>query len=262
MKFMPSRLWLAVALLAVATPEFAAAVVPISINHERDELRELQRRVDKVVGAGRVSVRADYVGARPGDPDPWFWVNPGHAMEVTLVDRKSPHFVVGWYAERGALPVLDGVEDAMVLDQARTRGACVAFQLPGSVSQFGFYVAPARSPGRTGAHTRWSNRHFNQSNRGHGGPKSAPIEGDVHMLVYDISKWAGQPSWLVACEMSDAGKRGERDLGGPEGDRGERDEDDDDHDGRDYSDVLFIVSGGSVTPALKTTFAGLKRLYR
>ncbi len=252
MRYTLPRLWVALALLVLASAGSSAAV-PIYVDRGQDEFRELQRRVDRIVGAGRVNVRKDYMGAGQAAPDPCFWVNPGHAMEVTLVDRKSPHYVFGWYAERGVFPVLDGVEDALLMDQTRPRGTCVGFSLPGQVNRFGFFVSPS-GVAKSSPTTLWSNRAYNRVSR-----IGSPSDGSLQMLVFDISKWAGPETWLIACETSAVGKKTSHgdDLGG-----GRVEDDRDDGEAADYSDVLFIVSGGNVTPAQKATFGSLKRLYR
>lgn len=253
MRYTLPRSWVALAFLVFAIAGSTAAAVPIYVDRGHDEFRELQRRVDRIVGAGRVNVRKDFMGAGQDAPEPWTWVNPGHAMEVTLVDRKSPHYVFGWYAEKGAYPVLDGVEDALLMDQTRPRGTCVGFSLPGHVNRFGFFVSPSGLAKSTPA-TLWSNRLFNQASR-----IGSPGAGGVQMLVFDISKWAGADTWLIACETNRVGPKqpGGSDLGSGRVEDGGSDGED-----ADYSDVLFIVSGGNVTPTRQATFGSLKRLYR
>ena len=245
------RTWAAFALLVLTVGPLAAASGPIVVGPDRHELRELQRRVDRLVGPGQVDVRTDFLGANPGDPDPGLWQNPGHAMELTLVNRRSPSCEVGWYAESSTRPVLDGVDDGCVLDSRKNRGDKVVFQLPTRVKRFGFYVAALAHDG-AGADAQLTNRQW-ESSAGRGKtPRREPIDAARDMLVFDISHWVGPDTWLVACETS--ARRD--DLG-----RGHEDDDDDD-DERDYADVLFVVSGGSVTPALKTTFGRVKALYR
>jgi hypothetical protein len=67
----------ALALLALAAPLFAASPVPVRVGRSRDgALQDLQHKVDLMVGPGRVNVQTDFLGARAGDADPWFWINP------------------------------------------------------------------------------------------------------------------------------------------------------------------------------------------
>jgi hypothetical protein len=67
------------------------------------------------------------------------------------------------------------------------------------------------------------------------------------MLVYDISRWVGPQTWLIACETSDSGSN----IG-----HGADDSD------NDFSDLLFTVSGVSTTPTSQTTFGRLKSRFR
>lgn len=247
MRYLIPRAWVALALLALAAPVFAASPVPVSVGRSRDgSLHDLQHKVDMLVGPGRVNVRTDFLGARPGDADPWFWLNPGRPIEITLVDRKSSSYVVGWYSECGADPEIDGLDDALVLDRTRLRGLRVGFQMPRTVSKFGFYLSQTTPGNGRVAFKHCTNRTFNTpGNRGLA-PAQAPYDGDPQMLVYDISRWVGPQTWLVACEIDDAGMR----LGQGDGEC--------DH---DYSDVLFTVSGVSVTPTITSTFGKVKRYY-
>jgi hypothetical protein len=237
----------ALALLALAVPLFAASPVPVRVGRSRDgALQDLQHKVDLMVGPGRVNVQTDFLGARAGDADPWFWINPGRAIQVTLVDRKSPSYVVGWYNECGADPAIDGVDDGLVLDRVRMRGMRVGFQVPRSVSRFGFYLTQTNAGVGPSTPKHCTNRTFNAPGCRGQSPEQAPFDGDPQMLVYDISRWAGPQTWLVACEIDDAGMR----MGVGEGEC--------DH---DYSDVVFTVSGVAVTPTLSSTFGKVKQLY-
>lgn len=240
--------WAALALLVAVHPSHAAAPVPLVMGTSRDgSLHELQRKVDHFLGPGRVDVRRDFVGARPGDPDPWFWVNPGHVISLQVVDRKSPNFVIGWYAEAPACPALDGEQDGVVLERWRTTDMPAPLRLPRSVERFGFYVVDSHPTEGGEAVTLWTNRTFNTPGPDGIGAEHAPFDGDVQMLVYDVSRWLGPRSWLVACEVSDSGRR----VG-----HGEDETD------NDYSDVLFTVSGVGVTPTLPSSFGRVKAMFR
>jgi hypothetical protein len=247
MRYSLPRVWVALALLALAAPQFAAAPVPVVVGRSRDgALQDLQHKVDALLGPGRVNVRTDYLGAKAGDPDPWFWVNPGRPIEMTLVDRKSPSYVVGWYNECGVEPEIDGVDDALVLDRVRLRGVRVGFQVPRAVARFGFYLSQTNPGAGLSTFRHCTNRTFNTPGCRGEEPSQPPFDGDPQMLVYDISRWAGPQTWLVAGEIDDAGIR----MGHGDGEC--------DH---DYSDVLFTVTGVSVTPTLHSTFGKLKQLF-
>lgn len=247
------RTWAALALLIAATPALATSPVPVIMGPSRDgAMHDLQRVVDRLVGPGRVDVTHDYVGAKPGDPDPFTWKNLGRPLEVTLVDRKSSHGILGWYREEGTVPVIDGVDDGVVFENWRRRGARTLVRIPAAVAQFGFYVV--REGGRgdehadDGTYYYFTNRTLNDLGPHGHGALHEPWDGDAQMLVYDVSRWLGTDTWLVSCEYSDSGCPVGHDL------------DDSDN---DFSDILFLVSGVSATtPTRGITFGHLKALYR
>jgi len=253
MRLLLARAWTALALLMAAAPAFATAPVPIVMGTSNDgALQALQKKVDHLLGFHVVDVRQDFIGAHAGDPDPFFWLNNGvHALSVTLIDRKSPHGVVGWYQDTGAAPAIDGVDDGVVLEDWRLRGSRTQFRVPASVTRFGFYVKhaggsdDAEDDGRD--YLYFTNRTLNDAGLHGHGAEHAPYGGDQQMLVYDVSRWLGPDTWLVACEYSDSG--------GPVGNGpGQTD--------NDYSDILFTVTGVGATPTQATSFARVKALYR
>ena len=251
MRHVPIRAWAALALLLAAATAFAASPVPVTFGPSRDgSLHDLQKKVDRLVGFGRIDVRRDYIGARPEDPDPWFWVNNGvKAISIQLIDRKSPHANVGWYADIGTRPRIDGIDDGVVINDWKLRGNRTLVRLPASVTRFGFYVDYDGGDEDDDGHgyRYFTNRVLNDRGYRGAGAWQAPYDGDVQMLVYDASRWLGADTWLVACEYSDAGAR----QGNGQGEC--------DH---DYSDILFTVSGLGATPTLRSTFTSLKALYR
>jgi hypothetical protein len=254
MRLVPSRAWAALALLLVtALPATAVSPVPVTFGHSRDGvLWDLQKVVDRFFGPGRIDVRTGYIGAHSGDPDPWMWsAVPGRAVVLTLLAKKHTRGSVGWYWEQGGVPAIDGNGDGLILERAHLRASPTTLKLPANVKRFGFYVE--REPGCTEidgdgrAQTFFSNRTLNDAGPHGAGACHAPFDGDLQMLVYDISRLAGPDTWLVACEYSDAG-----DVIGT-GD-GESD--------NDFSDIVFTISGVGVTSTLSTTFGRLKALYR
>jgi hypothetical protein len=118
------------------------------------------------------------------------------------------------------------------------------------VKKFGFYLscnAPGKGHGVVGDFMACTNRLWNSPGPLGQGAQHAPYDGDIQMLVYDISRWVGPQTWLIACETSDSGAN----VGhGP-----------DDAD-NDFSDFLFTVSGVGTTPTVNTTFARLKSRFR
>ena len=246
------RAWAALALLMATVPVFASSPVSIVMGPSRDgSLHELQRKVDRLIGHGRLDVRTDFIGAHPGDPDPWFWVNNGaHVVAVQLIDRKSPHGVVGWYDESLGRPVIDGISDGVVLENWRLRGTRAIVRLPLSVTRFGFYVdydGDDHGDDDHGRYRYFTNRLFNDIGPRGRGAEHAPFDGDVQMLIFDVSRWLGADTWLVACEYSDSGSRVGHERGNSD---------------NDYSDILFTVTGLGATPTLTKTFSEVKALYR
>lgn len=254
MRLVPHRAWAALALLLVTTlPATAASPVPVTIGRSRDGvLWDLQRVVDKAFGPGRIDVRNGYIGANAGDPDPWVWsAVPGKAIVMTLIAKKHPNGTLGWYCEQGVVPPLNGFDDGVVLERSRLRAAPTTLKLPPSVKRFGFYVE--REPGSTSidgdgaANVYFSNRFYNDVGAHGTGACHAPYDGDVQMLVYDISRLTAPNTWLVAVEYSDSGDA----IGTQDG-----------QSDNDFSDFVFTITGVGVTPTQSSTFGRLKALYR
>lgn|SRR5262245_30970323 len=249
MKLSHLRIWTACLLLVAAGAAHAKSPFPVVIGPSRDgSLQDLQRKVDKFLGVGRVNVRTDYVGAHAEDPDPWYWINPGGVMYVELVDRKSPHFLIGWYREGDSAPSVLSGESGVIAERWKKSGMNTGFRLPAGVERFGFYVDDTY-PGNGGGHSsvRWTNRAWNSPGPDGLVAAHAPFDGDPQLLVYDVSRWLGPHTWLVACEISDSGRQ----VG-----HGKDDTD------NDYSDVVFTVSGVGVTPTRQNTFGRVKALFR
>lgn len=254
MRLVPHRACAALALLlAITLPAAAASPVSVTIGRSRDGvLWDLQRVVDRAFGPGRIDVRTGYIGAHAGDPDPWMWTTvPGKAIVLTLIAKKHPNGTVGWYCEQGSAPALDGIGDGIVLERSRLRAAPNTLKLPSTVKRFGFYVE--REPGTTyidgdgAANVYFSNRTYNDIGPHGAGACHAPEDGDMQMLVYDISRLTAPDTWLVAVEYSDSGDT----IGTQDG-----------QSDNDFSDIVFTISGVGVTTTQSTTFGRLKALYR
>ena len=253
MRLMPYRLWAALALLLTALPAAASSPVTVTIGRSRDGvLWDLQRVVDKAFGPGRIDVRADYIGAHPGDPDPWIWNTvPGKAIMMTLIAKKHPNGTLGWYSDNGSIPLLGGFGNGVVLERSRLRAAPTALKLPTSVKLFGFYVQREAGDtyldGDAGSNVYFSNRLYNDAGAHGAGASHAPYDGDVQMLVYDISRLTSANTYLVAVEYSDTGDE----LGTGDG-----------QSDNDFSDFVFTITDVGVTPTQSTSFGRLKALYR
>lgn len=246
------RAWAACALLLAATTVFAASPVPILVGPSRDgSLHDLQRKVDRFVGYGRIDVTRDFIGAKPGEPDPWSWVNlAGRGVTVQLLDRKSPRGTLGWYAEGSGMPLIDGVGDGVVFAEYHLRGARTTVQIPASVTRFGFYVSYRESgsdENKNGLSYFYSNRGLNDCGPHGQGAVHAPYDGDAQMLVYDVSRWLGPDTYLVACESSDSGCA----IGHEDGESD-----------NDYADLVYLVTALGATPTRSQSFAHLKALFR
>jgi len=253
MRHVTNSAWAALALLLAAAPAFASAPVPIVIGPSRDgSLQDLQKKVDHLLGPGRLNVHTDFIGAHAGDPDPWFWVNGGsHLVSVKLIDRKSPHATVGWYTDLGGASETDAAHAGVVLEDWRLRGSRTTLHLPAAVTRFGFYIdhQGGDDPTDQGLSTRYfTNRMLNDVGPQGRGAVHEPRDGDVQALIFDVSRWMGPGTWLVACEYSDSGCE----VGVSPDCRD-----------NDFSDILFTVTAeGGVTAATCSTFARVKALFR
>ena len=245
--------WATFVLFVAAAPASPKSPVPVVMGPSRDgPLHQLQNVVDRYLGPGRLDVRADFIGARAGDADPWIWTTlRGSPVVLELVARKHTSTSIGWYREDGGIPQIDGVDDGLLFGRGRLKGIQTVLRLPPDVTRFGFYVI--RDPGGhsidgdDGGVTYFSNRLLNDPGVRGAGATHPPYDGDVQMIAYDVSRWMGTGSWLVACEYSDSG--------GPLG-RGNGESD------NDYSDIVFLISGVGVTPTRTWSIGSLKALFR
>jgi hypothetical protein len=211
----------------------------------------LQQVVDDIVGAGRINVFTDYIGARPGDLDPWFWVGNGiSALLIRELAGNANHNVLGWYVETDGVPVIDGVGDGIVFDGHQGSGSIAVVQFDQPMTKFGFYMDP------NGVHAAqnapqpekfFSNRLHNDVGPDGSAALHGPWDGDVQALVFDISRWTEPNTWLVCFEDLDSGATPGPCCEGTD---------------NDYNDMIFQVTAYGATPVKPLTFGGLKALYR
>lgn len=236
----------------------ARAVVPVTFGTSWDgPTHELQVIVDGLYGPGKINVHADYVGAHPGDLDPWFWVdNRFSALLITEVAGNANRNTLGWYTETGVNhpsppPTLynDGVHDGVVFDGPSGPGASKVVVFP-SPTKFGFYLNPNGPLDAINApepEKFWTNRFFNDLGPDGSGALHPPLDGDVQALVFDLSKVTGQEnSWLVCFEDLDSGANPGPCCSPTD---------------NDYNDMVFEVTALGATPVQMLTFGQLKLRY-
>ena len=255
------RMLLAVAVaclmpLSMTVPAHAAVAVTFGTSWDGPD-HTLQKVVDGLYGSGKIDVQADYIGAHPGDQDPWFWVDQKFsALLITEVAGNADRNTLGWYTETGvnhlvAPPTLysDGIHDGVVFDGPSGVGSTKVISFPSPMTKFGFYVNPngpfdainAPEPEKF-----WTNRFLNDL-----GPSGvalhAPLDGDVQALIYDISKIVGQDNtWLVAFEDLDSGANPAACCTPTD---------------NDYNDLVFEVTALGATPTQSLSFGQLKARY-
>jgi hypothetical protein len=212
----------------------------------------LQTIVEGRYGAGALNITTDYIGAHPGDPDPWFWSDRGFsALIIREVAGNANRNYVGWYKESGTMPVIDGVDDGIVFDgPAGPGGMPVIITLGPTVVNFGFYMNPNGSRGAINApepECFFTNRHYNDPGLDGSGAVHAPADGDVQALVFDVSRWSGPNTWLVCFEDLDSGAQPAPCCTPTD---------------NDYNDFVFEVTAIGTTPVALTSLGDLKARYR
>ncbi len=242
----------AIAILLVASPVGAAVQVVFGESWD-GPTQSLQAILDRIYGTGQINVATDYLGAKPGDPDPWFWIDSQlSSLLITEVAGNAGRNLVGWYEETGSIPVLqnDGVHDGVVFDGPAGAGATtlVAFQHP--MTRFGFYLNPNGPLDAVNApepEKFYTNRLLND--RGPSGATAlhSPWNGDVQALVFDISRLTRANTWLVCWEDLDSGP-----VPGPCG-AAQTD--------NDFQDLVMEVTAFGATPVQALTFGALKAKY-
>lgn len=220
--------------------------------------KNLQAVVDRLYGQGRIDVRAGFIGAKAGDPDPWFWQDSRFsALRVTVVSGDGDFARMGWYEEKDRTPILrdNGIHDGSLFAGAAPTGATavVRFRIP--VSRFGFYLIPSQ-PGDAGdGHGQdhfspkrfYTNRSLNDAGPDGAGALHPPLGGDVQALVFDLSSLKGPGTWLVCFEADDSGA-----TPGPPNQA---------LTDNDFSDLVFEVTVLAPTAAEPLSFGALKAKY-
>jgi hypothetical protein len=254
MRFMAGRM-LALfigAALCVAAPSQAAVQIVMGESWD-GPANNLQSIVDGFYGAGQINVRTDFLGAKAGEPDPWFWLdNQFSALLVKEVAGNADYNQVGWYQETGLFPVLknDGVHDGMIFDGPAGQGAAAIVSFSKPMTRFGFYLNPNGPRDATNApepEKFYTNRFYDDAGPDGSGALHVPLGGDVQALIYDISRFKGANTWLVCFEDLDSGANPGL-LGQAQTDN-------------DYNDFIFEVTAYGATPVQSLTFGALKAKY-
>ncbi len=212
---------------------------------------KLQRIVDAAYGAGRIDVRTDYLGARPGDPDHIVWLSAmWPILQVREVAGAAHRADVGWYVDAGdgRAPAIDGRDDGPVFKNGRSGPSTTVLQPRVRGRSLGFYLRTDDVGGGRGPGIFFTDRRFNDVGPGGSGALHEPFEGgDIQALVFDVSPWTRPNTWLVCFEDRDSGA-----LPSPCCDTTDN----------DYADYVFEVRAEATTPTLAPSFGSLKRIYR
>jgi hypothetical protein len=232
----------------LSTP--AHAVVPVAFGSSWDPpAQSLQNIVDGLYGVGSINVHTDYIGAKPGDLDPWFWIdNRLSALLVREVAGNANNNLVGWYEETGSMPVIDGVGDGVIFSGPSGDGTMTVITFDRPMTRFGFYLnpnGPLDVPWAPEPEKFFTNRLFNE--RGPNGTAiHAPFDGDVQALVFDVSEFTQPNTWLVCFEDLDAGSNPAPCCYPTD---------------NDFNDVVFEVTAFGATPTVPMTIGALKAKY-
>lgn len=238
---------LACAATSIPSTARAASPIPVAFGASWDPpSQSLQNIVDAYVGVpGAINVQTDFIGARAGDEDPWFWVGTSFpALMITEIAGNANTNLLGWYQETGAVPVIDGIDDGVVFAGSQGANTSAAVIIPNGMTKFGFFLDP--TPAFQGPHERYFTNRFLNDRGANGTPVHAPFDGDVQAIVFDVSRWKGPDTWLVCFEDLDAGLPITPCCSGTDD---------------DYNDMVFQVTALGATPAQSLTFGNLKARF-
>jgi hypothetical protein len=245
--------WTMVALAASFAPWRAADAAVTVVFGTSWDAQPLQSIVDQRYGPGRIHVTTDYIGARAGDPDPWFWVDRQFsALLIREVAGNANTNILGWYSEEapGVTPVIDDVNDGVVFDGLAGTNSAVLMFFDGPTRRFGFYLNPNGAGSVQNApepEKFFTNRRLNDIGPDGSAARHAPTDGDVQALVFDVSPWTFPNTWLVCFEDLDSGADVTSCCTGTD---------------NDFNDLVFEVTAFGVTPIEPLTFGAIKSRYR
>jgi hypothetical protein len=232
-----------------------AGTLPVVFGRSWDgDANSLQRIVDARYGVGKINVQTDYIGAHPGDLDPWFWVDDHFtAIIVREVAGNANRNMLGWYLETDTRPQLTAnlVSDGLVFDGPSGTDANMAVLFPRPLTKFGFYLNPNGTGDAVNApepEVFFTNRFYNDAGPSGTAALHLPSNGDVQALIFDVSAWTAPNTWLVCFE--------DLDSGAAPGDPGQSQTD------NDFNDFVFEVHALGATPVAPVSFGEIKRRYR
>jgi hypothetical protein len=212
--------------------------------------RSLQKAVDATYGAGNVNVATDYIGARPTDPDPWFWLGGDFSVVgIRSISAASPCDRLGWYLEDGHLPTIDGVDDGVLFSGRVMQGLRSVVHLDHPMTKFGLYLSlcRGRDPDTPPGDTYFTNRLWNEASASLGDEDRRP-RGGLRILVFDVSRWTQPDTWLVCFTTNDENSDSLHEC-------------DETGDG-EFHDALVQITALGATPARPLSFGALKSKYR
>ena len=219
------------------------------------DLAPLQRLADARYGPGHVNVTTDWYGCHAGESEPWLWQGEGIVARLVQDPGKGQNQVtLGWYRENGARPHFPC--GGVLFDAKAHKNERATVGFPGA-TRLGFYCDPgAALDGGDDVDGRllFTNRLFNPP--AIAAPGAAPGAGDAVALIFDVSRWSQPGTWLVWFPSR---------AGDEDDERAAWSDDDDGHgdgDGNGGSGVALEVTILHATPALPSSFGGLKQRYR
>ena len=233
-------------------PAGAAAPVNVVFGTTWDApSQKLQNVVDGYLGVpGAINITTDYIGAKVGELDPWFWVDRSvSALMITEIAGNANNNTLGWYKEIGVKPVIDGVDDGLIFAGLDGSGVSKVVTFPAGLTKFGFYMNPNGPNAALNApepELFFTNRFYNDLGPTGAGAIHSPFDGDAQTLVFDVSQWKGANTWLVCFEDVDSGAPITPCCSGTD---------------NDFNDMVFQVTALGATPNRAVTFGQLKAKY-
>jgi len=194
------------AISLLVSPAFADFPVVMGTSWDGISLQEI---LDAEYGPGAIDVATEYEGYLPGDADPPYWEDSGvGGLIVRELAGFSNHNVMGWYVETFSMPLIDGVDDGVIIEGAANEGGVFSVSLPGGVQRFGFYLNPngvGDSHNAPEPEMFFTNRAYNDEGPSGAGTIHAPNGGDPQCLIFNITALrGGEKTYVLAWEDIDS----------------------------------------------------------